>query len=381
MPPKNSAAAGGAGTSRVRISEKTLTQFTSNLAVLQDAGLPIVRSLKILEGQTKVGPFKKVLTAVHEDVESGSSLSDAMAKHPGVFDSLYTNMVKAGEAGGILDTILLRLSEFKEKSQRLRSKVQGAMVYPIVVCIVASGLLGFITVFVVPKFREVFNSIPGPGGRPLELPALTRFVLGFAEWMLPGEKFLLTDARGRGWGIVWIPGVLIAIFFGCKAAARTPGGRQFFDRLKLRAPLFGPVTRMGIVARFSRTLGTLLSSGVPILDALNIVRGSIDNVILQNAIQGVHDAIKEGENMAEPLGKSGIFDDMVVNMIDVGEETGELDKMLIRIADNYDQQVDVRLQALVSILEPTLIVLMGVAVGLIVFAIFMPMLQLVQSLA
>jgi type IV pilus assembly protein PilC len=381
MPPKISAGAGSAGTSRIRVSEKTLTQFTSNLAVLQDAGLPIVRSLKILEGQTKIGPFKKVLTAVHEDVESGSSLSEAMAKHPGVFDPLYTNMVKAGEAGGILDTILLRLSEFKEKSQRLRSKVQGAMVYPIVVSLVACGLLTFITVFVVPKFREVFASIPGPGGRPLELPALTQVVLGVAEWMLPGNRFMLPDEKGRGWGIVWIPLILLAIFFGIKAATRTPGGRQFFDRLKLRLPLFGPVTRMGIVARFTRTLGTLLSSGVPILDALNIVKGSIDNVVLQDAIQGVHDSIKEGENMAEPLGKSGIFDDMVVNMIDVGEETGELDKMLIRIADNYDQQVDVRLQALVSILEPTLIVFMGVAVGLIVFAIFMPMLQLVQSLA
>ena len=381
MPPKTSAGGGSAGHSRIRVSEKVLTQFTSNLAVLQDAGLPIVRSLKILEGQTKVGPFKKVLTLVHEDVESGSSLSEAMAKHPGVFDPLYTNMVKAGEAGGILDTILLRLSEFKEKSQRLKSKVRGAMVYPIVVTIVACGLLTFITVFVVPKFRTVFASIPGPGGKPLELPALTRFVLGFAEWMLPGKRFLLPDEGGRGWGIVWIPAVLLAVWFGIVAAYRTPGGRAFFDRLKLRAPLFGPITRMNLVARFSRTLGTLLSSGVPILDALNIVKGAVDNLILQNAIQGVHDSIKEGENMAEPLGKSGIFDDMVVNMIDVGEETGELDKMLIRIADNYDGQVDVRLQALVSILEPTLIVFMGVAVGLIVFAIFMPMLQLVQSLA
>ncbi|MCE9636969.1 MAG: type II secretion system F family protein [Planctomycetes bacterium] len=385
MPPKTSAAAGTAGnssgTTRIRVSDKTLTQFTSNLAVLQDAGLPIVRSLKILEGQTKVGPFKKVLTALYEDVESGNSLSEAMTKHPGVFDPLYANMVKAGEAGGILDTILLRLSEFKEKSQRLKSKVQGAMVYPIVVTIVAAGLLTFITVFVIPKFRTVFASIPGPGGKPLELPALTRFVLGFAEWMLPGKRFMLTDEGGRGWGIVWIPAVLLTVWFGCKAYNKTPAGRQFFDRLKLRSPLVGPVTRLNLVARFARTLGTLLSSGVPILDALNIVRGAIDNVILQDAIQKVHDAIKEGENMAEPLGKSGIFDDMVVNMIDVGEETGELDKMLIRIADNYDQQVDIRLQALVSILEPTLIVLMGVAVGTIVFAIFMPMLQLVQSLA
>jgi type IV pilus assembly protein PilC len=198
--------------------------------------------------------------------------------------------------------------------------------------------------------------------------------------MLPGNRFMLPDEKGRGWGIVWIPLILLAIFFGIKAATRTPGGRQFFDRLKLRLPLFGPVTRMGIVARFTRTLGTLLSSGVPILDALNIVKGSIDNVVLQDAIQGVHDSIKEGENMAEPLGKSGIFDDMVVNMIDVGEETGELDKMLIRIADNYDQQCDVKLTALISILEPALIVVMGGAVAIIVFAIFLPMLKIVESI-
>jgi type IV pilus assembly protein PilC len=319
-----------------------------------------------------MGAFKKVLVAIHEDVESGSSLSEAMAKHPGVFDALYTNMVKAGEAGGILDTILLRLSEFKEKSQRLRSKVRGAMVYPIVVSVVAALLLTFIVVFVVPRFKEVFSQIPGPGGRPLELPLLTRMVLGFAEWMLPTEQ--------GGWGIVIVPGIIVVLIVAVKGFSATPGGRRFFDGLKLRAPLFGPVTKMSLVARFTRTLGTLLSSGVPILDSLDIVKGSVDNVVLQESIQSVHDAIKEGESMAEPLGKSGIFDDMVVNMIDVGEETGELDKMLVRIADNYDGQVDVRLQALVSILEPTLIVLMGAAVGTIVFSIFLPMLQLVQSL-
>jgi type IV pilus assembly protein PilC len=366
------ASGGTSASTRTRVSDKVLTEFTSNLSVLQDAGLPIVRSLKILEGQTRMGAFKKVLVALHEDVESGSSLSEAMAKHPGVFDALYTNMVKAGEAGGILDTILLRLSEFKEKSQRLRSKVRGALVYPIVVSVVAASLLTFIVVFVVPKFKEVFSQIPGPGGEPLELPALTQVVLGFAEWMLPTEE--------GGWGIVILPGIIVALIVGVKAFSATPGGRRFFDGLRLRAPLFGPVTKMSMVARFTRTLGTLLSSGVPILDSLDIVKGSIDNLVLQDAIQAVHDAIKEGESMAEPLGKSGIFDDMVVNMIDVGEETGELDKMLIRIADTYDQQVDVRLQALVSILEPTLIVLMGAAVGTIVFSIFLPMLQLVQNL-
>ncbi len=374
MPPKASpatATAKATGT-RTRVSDKTLTSFTSNLAILQDAGLPIVRSLKILEGQTKIGPFKKTLVAVYEDVESGSSLSEAMGKHPGVFDSLYVNMVKAGEAGGILDTILTRLSEFKEKSQRLRSRVRGAMFYPLTVSIVATGLLTFIMVIVVPKFKEVYSQITTPQGKPLELPGITKALLAFAEWLLPTSE--------GGWGIVIGPVAIIVIYLIVRAIAATQGGRHFLDGFKLKLPIFGPVTKMTIIARFSRTLGTLLSSGVPILEALTIVKGAISNVVLQEAVQDVHDAIREGEGMAEPLGKSGIFDDMVVNMIDVGEETGELDKMLIRIADNYDQQVDVRLTAMISILEPSLIVVMGGAVAFIVFAIFLPMLKIVESL-
>lgn len=374
MPPKSGAGAGASSgkVRRVRVSEKRLTTFTSNLAILQDAGLPIVRSLRILEGQTKPGPFKSTLKAVWEDVESGNSLSEAMGKHPGAFDALYVNMVKAGEAGGILDTILQRLAEFKEKSQRLRQKVQGAMFYPAVVTLVAVGLLGFIMVFVVPKFKQVYSQITTPDGKKLELPWITEALLSFADWLLPTET--------GGWGIVWIPLILIALFVIVKAVGRTPGGRRFFDGLKLKIPVFGEIQKMNIVARFSRTLGTLLSSGVPILEALNIVKGSITNVVLQDAVGKVHDAIKEGETMAEPLGKSGIFDDMVVNMIDVGEETGELDKMLIKIADTYDEAVEVKLQAMVSLLEPALIVFMGAAVGTIVFAIFLPMLKIVEQI-
>ncbi len=377
MPPKAASGAGGkvAKPGKTHVSDRVLTEFTSNLAVLQDAGLPIVRSLKILEGQTKVGPFKRTLLGVTEDVESGNSLSEAMGKHPGVFDGLYTNMVKAGEAGGILDTILARLAEFKEKSQRLRQKVQGAMFYPIVVTLVATALLMFIMVFVVPKFKTVFSTITTPDGRPLELPWITQVLLDFADWMLDTKWF---DFRFPGI-IVLILGVIL-FFVALKAISRSAGGRSFFDRLALRLPVLGPVVKMTIVARFTRTLGTLLSSGVPILEALKICKGSINNIHLQTAVQKVHDAIKEGETMAEPLGKSGIFDDMVVNMIDVGEETGELDKMLIRIADNYDEAVDVKLNALISILEPLLIVVMGGAVACIVFAIFLPMLKIVDSI-
>jgi type IV pilus assembly protein PilC len=372
MPPKAPSAGSPSGGTKTKVSDKVLTQFTSNLAILQDAGLPIVRSLKILEGQTKVGPFKTTLTQVCEDVESGSSLSEAMAKHPGVFDSLYTNMVKAGEAGGILDTILQRLAEFKEKSQRLKNRIQGAMFYPLTVTVVAGGLLSFIMVVVVPKFKEVYSQITTPDGKKLELPGITQALISFAQWLLP-------TADG-GWGIVILPVALLVLWGLFKAWGSTAGGRRTIDGWKVRMPVIGPVTKMTIIARFARTLGTLLSSGVPILEALNIVKGSIPNVILQEAVQSVHDAIKEGEGMAEPLGKSGIFDDMVVNMIDVGEETGELDKMLIRIADNYDAQVDVKLTALISILEPALIVVMGGAVACIVFAIFLPMLKIVESI-
>jgi type IV pilus assembly protein PilC len=374
MPPKAPAATPGATSvgTKTKVSDKVLTEFTSNLAILQDAGLPIVRSLKILEGQTKIGPFKTTLSQLTEDVESGSSLSEAMSKHPGVFDSLYTNMVKAGEAGGILDTILQRLAEFKEKSQRLKNRVRGAMFYPLTVCFVAGGLLTFIMVVVVPKFKEVYSQITTPDGKKLELPGITQALIGFAEWLMP--------TKDGGYGIVILPLCLLALWGLFIAWGHTKGGRRMIDTWKVKAPVLGPVTKMTIIARFARTLGTLLSSGVPILEALNIVKGSISNVVLQDAVQQVHDAIKEGEGMAEPLGKSGIFDDMVVNMIDVGEETGELDKMLIRIADNYDQQVDVKLTALISILEPALIVVMGGAVACIVFAIFLPMLKIVESI-
>jgi type IV pilus assembly protein PilC len=246
------------------------------------------------------------------------------------------------------------------------------MFYPLTVTVVAGGLLSFIMVVVVPKFKEVYSQITTPDGKKLELPGITQVLISFAQWLLP--------TKDGGWGIVIMPVAIIALWGMFKAWGATKGGRRVIDGWKVKAPVIGPVTKMTIIARFARTLGTLLSSGVPILEALNIVRGSIPNVILQDAVQSVHDAIKEGEGMAEPLGKSGIFDDMVVNMIDVGEETGELDKMLIRIADNYDAQVDVKLTALISILEPALIVVMGGAVACIVFAIFLPMLKIVESI-
>jgi type IV pilus assembly protein PilC len=368
-PPSGGGAAGGGAPAAPakrgrtgKVSLKALTTFTTQLSTLQDAGLPIVRSLKILEGQLAKGPFKNVLVEVTEDVESGSPLSESMAKHPKVFDGLYVNMVKAGEAGGVLDVILSRLAGFMEKSAKLRKKINGAMVYPAVVGTVTLSILLLIMVFVVPRFETVFKSLPGVG----ELPAITQALQGFS-------KFLLSY-----W---WL---LILMVFGLvsllKLIGRTRGGRRFFDRLRLNLPIAGPLVRKVVVARFARTFGTLIASGVPILEALDICRATSGNVILEEALGKVRDSISEGGTIAEPLGESGIMDDIVINMVDVGEETGELDKMLIRIADNYDEEVDVAVGALVSILEPLMILFMGGAVFLIVLGLFLPLLKLIKGM-
>jgi type IV pilus assembly protein PilC len=313
----------------------------------------------------KPGLFKRTLMMVTDDVEAGSPLSDALAKHPAVFDGLYCNMVKAGEAGGVLDTILLRLAEFKEKSIRLRNRVKSAMIYPVVVITLASLILAGIIMFVIPKFEEIFREI---GSKGLKLPALTVFMQDFSKW--------LTKKYGWAYILAFIPVCFVAF----RLIKASPGGHRAIDRFKLRAPVFGGIIRKTLVARFARTFGTLISSGVPILEALNIVRGAIENVVVQGAIDKVRDSIREGEGIAAPLGASGVFDDIVVNMVDVGEETGELDKMLIKVADNYDEEVDNAVNGLVSILQPLLIVFLGGAVFVIVLSVFLPMLQLINTL-
>ncbi len=344
-----------------KASVKALTQFTTQLSTLQDAGLPIVRSLKILEGQMERGPFKSTLVEVTEDVESGSPLSDALAKHPQSFDGLYTNMVKAGEAGGVLDVILSRLAGFMEKADRLRKKVKGAMIYPAVVLFVTVSILLLIMIFVVPKFEEVFKQIPGLG----ELPQITQVLQAIS-------KFLV-----ERWYVVFGGIALLVILFN--VYKRSKGGRRVLDRVRLRLPIVGRLTRKIVVARFSRTLGTLIASGVPILEALTICKNTAGNVVLEEALEKVHASVREGESIAEPLGECGIFDDIVVNMIDVGEETGELDKMLIKVADNYDEEVDVEVDSLVKIIEPILILFMGGAVFIIVLGLFLPLMKLIQG--
>ena len=348
------------------VSEKQLTQFTTQLSTLQDAGLPIVSCLKILEGQLPKGFFKNVLYSVTDEVESGSSLSEAMAKHPKAFDMLYVNMVRAGEAGGVLDVILARLASFKEKAEKLRRRVKGAAMYPIAVLVVIVLILLFIMTQVVPKFEEVFRGLPGGAEG---LPGITKVMMGISDWLVQWWwAFLLTV-----FGLVWALPRLIAM---------SAGGRYFIDDVKLRMPIVGNLVKKILVARFTRTFGTLISSGVPILEALDIVRGAAGNAVMARIIGEVHDAIREGESIAEPLGnqKIRIFDDLVVNMIDVGEKTGELDKMLIKVADNYDEEVDVAVGSLTSLLEPLLIVVMGGAVFCIVLALFLPLLSIIDSL-
>jgi len=343
-----------------RVSRQQITQFTTQLATLQDAGLPIVRSLRILENQQRPGKFKDVIGEVATDVEGGSTFSEALTKHPKVFDILYVSMVRAGEAGGVLDKILNRLADFQEKSMRLRKKVQGAMYYPVAVITIAVLILAFILTYVVPQFEKMFKEQGG------QLPAITQFLMDMSAtvktywYLLPGVPFF---------------------FWVClKLIARTDTGQAAIDAFKLKMPLFGSVMQKSTISRFCRTLGTLISSGVPILEALRIVKDAVGNRVIANAVESVHGSIREGETIAEPLKQSGVFDDLIVNMISVGEETGELDKMLNKISDNYDLEVDVAVESLSRLLEPLIIVVLGAMVAFIVIALFMPLINLIKMM-
>jgi type IV pilus assembly protein PilC len=343
-----------------RVKQAQIVTFTTQLATLQDAGLPIVRSVKILATQQRPGKFQDQLSAVAEEVEGGSTFSEALAKHPRSFDKLYVSMVKAGEAGGVLDVILNRLATFMEKSQKLKKKVKGALIYPVAVLSVASLILFFIMIYVVPSFQSMFKEL----GQ--NLPAPTQFLLS-ASQTIRHYWFL-------------IPGIPFLLWMGFKFVARSPRGRLMLDKFKLKLPIFGLIIKKSSIARFCRTLGTLIASGVPILEALRIVKDAIGNVVLSNAIEEVHGSIREGDTIAGPLRQAGIFDELLVNMIDVGEETGELDKMLIKISDNYETDVDVAVESMSSLLEPLLIVGMGGVVGFIVVALFLPLIEIIKSI-
>src|SRR5438034_4513418 len=343
------------------VSSKSLCTFTRQFSTLQDAGLPVLRSLKILEGQMKPGYLKNALIDVVDDVESGSTLSEAFGKHPKCFDRLYVNMVKAGEAGGALEVILKRLAEFKEKAQSLARRVKGAMVYPIVVILVAVAILTFIMIFIIPKFEKIFLDFK------LKLPWITEALINTSRWFV------------KYWYV--LPLIPVGIWLVFKLIRLNKTGNYIMDRIKLAMPIMGNIIEKTVVARTMRTLGTLIASGVPILEALSIVRETCMNAVFENMYQRVYESIREGETIAVPLKQARLVDDMVVNMVDVGEETGDLDTMLNKVADVYDEEVDVLVESLISLLEPIMIVILGLIVGTIVIALFMPLLGLLDGLS
>jgi len=350
-----------------KVKSKKIMQFARQLATLQDAGLAILRSLRILQEQERSGTLKRVIGYVADDIEGGSTLSEAMAKHPKTFNRLFVNMVAAGEVGGVLDVILNRVADFMEKSERLKSKIKGAMVYPIVVMSVAFLIVLGLMIFIVPTFSEVLLDMSeGKKG----LPALTQGLLNISRWLL-GNK-------GLNAGIVVMTPILLVMFF--KFLRRFHYGRYALDWLFLRLPVIRRLTYLTTVARWTRTLGTLIGAGVPILEAINITRETADNEVYAAMLGKVHQAIRQGDTFANPLRQSKTVDAIVVNMVEVGEETGDLDKMLMKIADNFDEEADVMVGAMMSLLEPIMIVGLGLIVGTIVVAMFLPMVQVIQVL-
>ena len=317
--------------------------------------------MKILHGQSKPGVLKNSLEDVVEDIESGATLSDAFAKHPKAFDKLYCNMIKAGEAGGALEAILQRLADFKEKSQTLKRRIKSAMVYPIVVISVACLIVGFILYFIIPKFEAIFKDFG------VDLPGMTKFLIVASHVVV--DKFYL---------VILTP-VLFVIMI--KLIYRNKTGAYILDRILLLIPVMGQIVEKSTVARTTRTLGTLVQSGVPILESLNIVRDTAGNMVFERAFTRIYESIREGETIAQPLREARIVDDIVVNMIDVGEETGDLDTMLNKIADNYDEEVETLVESLVSLLEPIMIVVLGGIIGFIVIALFLPLISLISKLS
>jgi type IV pilus assembly protein PilC len=375
------------------VATKELTTFTRQLSILQDAGLPILRSLRILAGQARPGRLKYSLEDTCEEIEAGGTLSEAMAKSPKCFNRLYVNMIKAGEAGGALELILQRLADFQERAESLKRKVKGAMIYPIVVITVAVGILTFIMIKIVPSFEKIFEDFD------LDLPKMTLMLVGISNWCV------------HYWFL--IPGIPVCIWLTIKLIRKFKHGRIGWDQFVIKVPIFGSLIEKNILARTTRTLGTLVSSGVPILEALNITRDTAGNASFEKMFQKVSEAIREGEAIAKPMKensipgfhpvaaffwfcfcggpvglllyllkfKQRIVDDIVVNMVDVGEETGELDTMLYKVADTYDEEVAVLTESLTKLMEPLLILFLGGMVGFIVVALFIPLVKLIEGLS
>jgi type IV pilus assembly protein PilC len=347
---------------RKKIKPKILMIFTRQLATLIDAGLPLLRSLSVLAKQERDSVLKNTINKIADGLQSGNTFSDALALHPKIFNDLYVNMVKAGEVGGVLELVLTRLAEFQEKAAKIKNKVVAAMVYPAIVITMAVAIMGFLLVFIVPKFEAIFHDMLG--NKPL--PVITTFVINASK--LVQNHWLV------------IIGLVVAMVAGYKFVNRTTPGRYLVDRVKMHLPLFGDLNRKTAISRFSRTLGTLVTSGVPILQALNITRETAGNMVIARAISQVHDSVKEGESIVQPLEASRAFPPMVISMIDVGEETGKLPDMLLKIADVYDDEVDNAVAALTSMLEPIMIVFLAVIVGTIVLALFTPLISIISGL-
>ena len=346
-----------------RIKTKVLTQFTRQLATLVNAGLPLMRGIEVLKRQMKDPQMLEALNGISENIAAGGTFSESLTAYPKIFDNLYVNMVKAGEAGGVLEVVLGRLAEFAEKSERIKNKVKGAMIYPIVVLVAAIGITAFLLVAVIPKFQQVFNDMLNGAA----LPPITEFVMKASEFV---------QHNGLQVGLAIAALVVIKKIIG-----KTEKGAYFFDALSLKMPVTGTLAQRSAVSKFTRTLGTLLSSGVPILQSLMITRDTTGNRVLTKAIQSVHDAVKEGESMTQPLSQCKVFPPMVVSMVEVGEETGALADMLGRIANTYDDEVDNAVAGMTAAIEPALIIVLAVVVGTIVIAMFLPMVKIIGSVS
>ncbi len=355
------------GRAGAKVKQKEMMVFTRQLATLIDAGLPLLQSLNVLSKQEPNPDLRATIGALGESVQGGSTFSEALGAYPKMFNKLFVNMVKAGELGGVLEVVLKRLAEYQEKANRLRGKVVSAMVYPIIILVISVGILVFLMLAIVPKFKEMFE------GQNMELPALSQFVFNFSDHCINDDIIPVVPNA-----FVFIV-LLVAAGIGVSFWKKTPKGARVMDRFMLKIPKLGHLNKVSAVTRFSRTFGTLVASGVPILQALLITRDTAGNVIVADAITKIHDSVREGESIVTPMSACDVFPPMMISMVDVGEETGQLPDMLLKVAEVYDEEVDNAVSALTAMLEPLMIVFLAVVVGGIVLAMFMPMMEIIKN--
>lgn len=358
---------GGKGKAGASVKQKELMVFTRQLATLIDAGLPLLQSLNVLGKQEPNPNLRATIVALGESVQGGSTFSEALSTYPKMFNKLFVNMVKAGELGGVLEVVLNRLAEYQEKANRLRGKIVSAMVYPTIILVIAVGILTFLMLVIVPKFKEMFE------GQNMELPGLSQFVFNFSDHCM-NDGFIPFVPNA----VVFIAVLMLAIV-GISFWKKTPKGGRVVDTAMLKLPKLGQLNKVSAVARFSRTFGTLVASGVPILQALLITRDTAGNVVVADAVTKIHDSVREGESIVTPMTTSDVFPPMMISMVDVGEETGQLPDMLLKVAEVYDEEVDNSVTALTAMLEPLMIVFLAVVVGSIVLAMFMPMMEIIKN--